>query len=333
MQKVILMGTPEFAVPAFEALIKSELYSIPFIVTQEDKASGRGLEVKSPPVKELAQKYGIPVLQPASLKGIALGSEEGVKRLTTNNELNADFVAALDEVQPDAFVVIAYGKILNQALLDFPRMGAINVHASLLPRWRGAAPIQAALLHGDKETGVCLMKLEKTLDTGPVYCSSQISLSEDECFGELHDRLSLLGKDLLETNLEAILSGRIHPTAQTADGITFAAKIEPVDLEIDWSDPADAIKRKICAFSPLPGARTKTGDKRIKIFKAKVYNRGQYKPSSPGLVVEVNKAEIITACGNHSFLSLQELQLEGKKKLPAEEIIKGRGIKSGDIFE
>jgi len=328
--RLVLFGTPDFAARCFKPLLESSEYEVPFVVCQPDKPVGRGLTLASPPVKELALIHDIPVFQPSSLKGISLS--DGV--LTTSLETNSSLINALNKARPiDLFVVVAYGKIIPPALLHFPSCAPINVHGSLLPRWRGAAPVHRALAAGDTETGVGIMRLEEGLDTGPVYAEACTKVTEEDNFLTLHDRLADLGRDLLLRTIPGILSGSLEAQAQIEEGITYAEKWQKDDLEIRWNEPLQTTLNRIRASSPFPGARTTLAGSLIKIFAAEGY--GGAHPTtdiSPGTVVETTDRGIVVQVALGERVVIREMQLPGKKRLPAIEIVRGRGIKVGDRF-
>ena len=292
---VIFAGTPDFAVASLKALVESGVTPIA-VLTQPDRPAGRGKRLSASPVKQFAEDLGIPVLQPGSLR-------------------DASVVAELEAMRPDLMVVAAYGLLLPQDVLDIPRAGCLNVHASLLPRWRGAAPIQAAILAGDEKTGVCLMSMDAGLDSGPVYSSDTITIGDNETAGELHGRLADLGGRALANHVDEIISGRLEATAQDASCATYAGKIKTDDAAIDWQHPASEIVRQVRAFNPVPGAWFMHGDERIKCWRAKPI-AGVDAP--PGTVVAAGQEGIVVSCGDGA-LSLESLQRPGKRAVSAGE--------------
>lgn len=248
------------------------------------------------PVKQYALDQDIPVLQPATLK-------------------DPDVVRQIEDLDPDMIVVVAYGLILPQAVLDVPRHGCLNVHASLLPRWRGAAPIQHAILQGDKDAGVCLMRMEAGLDTGPVWACAQTPIGDDETAGELHDRLANMGGELVVGKLGEILAGELEATAQDDSAATYAAKIRRQDAAIDWSESAEEICRKIRAYNPVPGAWFDFDDENIKCWKAEILDDAE---GYDGLVLNAGKKGIDVACGD-GVLRLLEVQRPGRRRVTAAE--------------
>jgi methionyl-tRNA formyltransferase len=305
--RVIFAGTPEFALASLSALVESGITPCA-VLTQPDRPAGRGKRLTESPVKRYAAEHGIPVLQPVTLR----------------DQLAADEIAAFE---PDVLIVAAYGLILPQNVLDIPRAGCLNVHASLLPRWRGAAPIQAAILAGDETTGISLMAMTAGLDCGPVYVTSELQIGEQETAGELHDRLALLGGQLLVTHLDDILDGRLNPKEQDEAQASYAGKIEKQDAELDWSQSADSLVRRVRAYNPVPGAyffvRNQTTQEqderellRIKCWRAAVTRASD---SPPGTVLQCDRDGLVVACGEGA-LAIGELQLPGKRRGPIYEI-------------
>jgi methionyl-tRNA formyltransferase len=314
MINVIFFGTPDFAVPALQSLIECPTAKIVAVVTQPDKPAGRGAKMTASPIKILAQKHELPVLQPKSVR---------------RNEPLIKELLALGPI--DLGIVVAFGQILPETVLSLPRSGCVNIHASLLPRWRGAAPIQRAILSGDSATGIALMKMEAGLDTGPIYAQAEIKIGLDNA-GELHDRLAELGAKLLLNNLEQIYNGTLTPAPQLASGITYADKITPTDLIINWTHGALEIERQVRAFSPLPGAYTKINGKRLKILAARALEaQKQHRGAKPGTVTVVDRHTLEVSCGT-GVLSLEEVQLEGRTRLPTSEFIKGNEIAVGTVL-
>jgi methionyl-tRNA formyltransferase len=294
--KIIFAGTPEFSVASLAALVDAGVVPCT-VLTQPDRPAGRGKRVTASPVKQLATRYGIPVLQPATLR-------------------DDDVVAELRSLQADIMIVAAYGLILPQTVLDIPRVGCLNVHASLLPRWRGAAPIQAAILAGDEQTGVCLMSMEAGLDSGPVYVSEAISIGEHETAGELHDRLASVGAFLLLRHLKDIADGALVAAEQDEGLATYAAKINSADAELDWRQSAADLDRIVRAYNPVPGAWFMLDDERIKCWSLRG-TAGVDAP--PGTVVAAGQDGIIISCGEGA-VSIESLQRPGKRAVTAGEI-------------
>jgi methionyl-tRNA formyltransferase len=297
------MGTPEFAVPALEACF--DVGEVVAVVTQPDKPRGRGQEISISPVKKAAQRRSVPVLQPAKIR-------------------NTPFHEEIRALRPDAGVVAAYGKILPQDLLDAPARGCVNVHASLLPRFRGAAPIQWAIAAGDPVTGVCLMKMDAGLDTGPVIDRREIPILPDDTSATLHDKLSRLGAALIKESLPRYLSGELQPVPQPAEGVVLAPLIEKEDGRLDFARPAAELERRVRAFHPWPGTFTTLGGKGLKVLRARAgEGRG-----APGEVLSAGPGGLEVACGGGS-LWLVEVQPEGKRAMTAQELLSGRPLARG----
>ena len=298
--RVLFAGTPAFALASLKALVRSGISPVA-VLTQPDRRAGRARRLRTSPVKDYAEAEGIPVLQPATLKDEAAQAE-------------------LLALRPDVMIVAAYGLILPQAVLDIPKHGCLNVHASLLPRWRGAAPIQAAILAGDRETGISLMAMTAGLDTGPVYVSSAISIGERETAGELHDRLAALGGRLLVEHLPAILDGRLAAAAQDERSSSYAPKIGQEDARLDWREDAATLARRVRAYNPVPGAWFYVDDLRVKCWRAEA-RPGVEVP--PGTVLSTSGDDstgdaIVVACGDGA-LAMTSLQRPGKKPVSARE--------------
>ena len=293
--RILFAGTPEFALASLAALLGAGLKPAA-VLTQPDRPSGRGKKLKASPVKTFALEKDIPVWQPQTLR-----DPEAIGR-----------IAAL---KPDVIIVAAYGLILPQAVLDIPQHGCLNVHASLLPRWRGAAPIQQAILNGDAQTGICLMQMEAGLDTGPVFASVAIDIGADETAGELQDRLATLGGEILTQQLAGILAGTVRARPQDADKATYAGKISKQDAAIDWHAEAEQIARKTRAYNPVPGAWFEFSGERIKCWKASVL---QDAAGESGVVLQAGKDGIDVACGTEA-VRIHELQRPGRRRISAGE--------------
>ena len=305
MAKILFMGTPAFAVPSLKALMSA--HDVVAVVTQPDRPAGRNRRPRLSPVKQLAQSAGIPVFQPKRIR-------------------QPDAIAGLRAANADLFVVVAFGQILPQAVLELPRYGTINVHASLLPRWRGAAPIQAAIRAGDSESGVTIMLLDAGLDTGPTLTSRGLQLAEDETGESLHDKLSVLGADLLVDTLPRFLNGDITPIAQDETRATYAPQIKKEDGEIDWTQPAIVIERLVRAFTPWPGTYTQLDGDLLKIIAGYAAIG-----SAPAGQVCVCDEEIAIGTGDGLYFPL-ELQLAGKKRLSIGEFTKGQRNLIGSVL-
>jgi methionyl-tRNA formyltransferase len=293
--RIIFAGTPEFAAASLSALVDAGQRPCA-VLTQPDRPSGRGKKLSVSPVKALALEHDIEVLQPETLR-------------------DDNAVTVLASLEPDILIVAAYGLILPQAVLDIPRAGCLNVHASLLPRWRGAAPIQAAILAGDATTGVCLMSMEAGLDTGPVYACEELVIGENETAGELHDRIALAGGRLLVERLPEIIRGTHALTAQVDAHATYAPKIKTADAQLDWQRPAAELACVVRAYNPVPGAWFLIGDERVKCWQAQAVAEVD---AAPGTVVAADKNGIDVACAP-GVLRLESLQRPGKRPVSAAE--------------
>jgi len=306
--RVIFAGTPEFAACALSALLKGR-HEILLVLTQPDRPAGRGLRPHPSAVKQLALKHSLPIEQPATLK---------------DNRIQE----TLSAVAADVMVVAAYGLILPRSVLEMPRLGAINIHASLLPRWRGAAPIQRALLAGDRETGVSIMQMDAGLDTGPVIRSEAIPVRDLDDAQTLHDRLAELGARLAVRVLEDLESGKVEARPQPAQGATYAAKIDRAEARIDWTRPANEIWGKVRAFSAFPGAAARLGNLELKIWRAVP----ETDSGPPGTVLAAGPDGIRVACGEGS-LSIRTLQRAGGRRLSPAEFLRGRPVAAGERFQ
>jgi methionyl-tRNA formyltransferase len=292
--RLVFAGTPEFAQISLQALVESGRKPVAAL-TQPDRPAGRGKKLTASPVKQYAESQGIPLLQPITLR------DEVV-------------VAELQALRPDILIVAAYGLILPQNVLDIPVHGCLNVHASALPRWRGAAPIQAAILAGDKTTGISLMAMTAGLDCGPVYHIDEVSIGGTETAGELHDRLAALGGRTLVAHLDAIMAGGMPAAAQDESRASYAPKIEKKDAAIDWTLSAEELARRVRAYNPFPGAFFFAGDTRIKVWRATAADGRD----APGKVMRCDRDAVIVACGS-GMLRLDELQLPGRRRVTAQE--------------
>ncbi len=297
-------GTPEFAVPALNALAQSG-HRLAGVFTQPDRKAGRGQGLKASPVKVRALQLSLPVYQPESFRG-------------------AEAQSLLAVLAVDALIVVAYGLILPPAVLDMPRLGCFNIHASLLPRWRGAAPIHRAILAGDERTGITIMRLESGLDTGPMLAVEAIPIQRDDTGASLHDRLASLGAQLMCSTLAAIAAGTARATPQPDTGVTYAAKVEKAEAEIQWREAAAAIERRVRAFNPWPVAQTTLNAQQLRIWQAEAV--GDADPAAqPGRVLRQGDAGIEVACGSGA-LRITSLQLPGRNRCSAAEFLKSHSL-------
>ena len=328
---VLFFGTPPAAVPCFQALLGDSSISLVGVVTQPDRPSGRGQNLAPSPVKVAAMPLGLPILQPESLKGITIG-ENGTVSGTAANDQFVEFLNSQPAI--DLFVVVAFGQIIPRPLINLPPCGIINVHFSLLPRWRGAAPIQRAIAAGDRRTGVSIMRIEPGLDTGPVYAVREIPINLDSTFGTIHDSLANIGAELLRDSIPRIISGELTPHPQPETGATHAAKWEKADMQIRWNDPARVTVDRIRASSPFWGGRTMLASELVKIFSAGITPIPHSAQSAEsGTVVAVNRAEIVVRSGDGAGVAITELQFPGKRKMPAKEYLAGHPVPIGTRFE
>ena len=309
--RLVFMGTPEFAVPSLQTLLSGE-DPVVGVFTQPDQPSGRGMVLHAPPVKVLARAHNLPVYQPMKLR------ESGV-------------LAQLRAWQPDLIVIAAYGKILPTAILDLPPHGCINVHASLLPKYRGAAPIQWAIANGEIETGVTIMRVIERMDAGDILLQKAMPIADTDTGGSLHNKLAWLGAEALREALQLFKHGKLDAHPQHEADATYAPMIKKEDGRIDWSQNATTIERRIRAFNPWPSAHTTWNGKLLKIFAARVARSSSYPSHPPGTVVEVTPVSLVVATGA-GHLSLEEIQLEGKKRLPIEEFLKGHRLTPGLVL-
>lgn len=294
------MGSPDFALPALRLL--AQTYRVVGVVTQPDRASGRGRELKAPPVKSLAQDLNVPIIQPERLR-------------------EPEAMAQLKAWNPDLIVVAAFGQILKKDVLELPQHGCINVHASLLPRWRGAAPINAAILAGDEETGVTIMKMDVGLDTGPMLAKRSLRIKPDDTTGSLIGALSTLGADLLIETLPGYIDGKVTLKPQPEDGVTYAPMLKKEDGRLDFEKPAVELERRIRAMNPWPGAWFEWNGAPLKVLKARTDILFTYMNQTPGnRLVSGNEPVVATSNG---FLFLEEVQPPGKKQMSGKSFLAG----------
>jgi len=301
--RIIFMGTPDFAVSSLEACF--DLGEVVAVVTQPDKPKGRGNTLTAPPVKELALARGVPVFQPVKLR-------------------TPPFAEELRRFEPDVCVVTAYGRILPKDLLDLPKKGCVNVHGSLLPRFRGAAPIQWSIAYGDTETGVTLMVMDEGLDTGPMLAMKRLPIGPEDTSATMYPKLAALGGELLRESLPAYLSGELKPVPQPSEGMVLAPIIEKDEGKLDFNRPAIALERRLRAFTPWPGAFTTLGGKLVKVHRVRVAE-GQ---GTPGTVLAAGPEGLEVACGEGSLVLL-DIQPEGKRVMKAAEFLMGHKLVVG----
>jgi methionyl-tRNA formyltransferase len=366
--RIIFLGTAELSCASLQALAGDAKFHVTAVVTQPDRPKGRELKPQPSPVKSLALKLGLPVLQPPRAR-------------------DEKFIAELRALQPDLIVAVAYGQILPPAILDLPRHGCLNVHTSLLPKYRGAAPIQWAIANGDTETGVTIMKMDVGLDTGDIIGARRTPIQPEDNSATLHDRLAQLGAELLVQTIPDYVAGKIQPVPQSAEGVSHAAKIKKEDGRIDWNQPAQTIWNRLRAFTPWPGAftflpnlpsvgrassragspgtvpvdrvagslapsddivSTQPKPQLLKIWKAEVIEevsgrdsalrcpdaaaRRSHLGQKPGEILSADKTGIVVGCGEHA-LRIIELQREGGRRMPAAEFLAGHALKVGEKFE
>lgn len=302
--RIAFAGTPEFAARALDALIGFDC-DIPLVLTQPDRPSGRGMKLTPGPVKARALAHGLTVAQPETLK-------------------TPELRAPLLDAAPDLLVVVAYGLLLPREVLDIPRLGCINIHASLLPRWRGAAPIQRAIQSGDPRTGITLMQMDDGLDTGPMLAECTVDILDTDNASTLHDKLAASGARLLIDTLPELLAGRIAARAQPADGACYAAKISKAEAAIDFRRPATELGRMLRAFDPFPGALMTVDGTPIKLWRASVLTLD----GTPGLISRVDDHGVVIGCGDGS-LCVTELQKAGGRRLPVAEFLRGHTLAAG----
>ncbi|MDO4489930.1 MAG: methionyl-tRNA formyltransferase [Lachnospiraceae bacterium] len=305
--KVVFMGTPDFAVGTLEKLMEAG-HEVAAVVTQPDKPKGRGKAMQPTPVKEAALKHGLTVYQPKRVR------EEA-------------FQQVLQEIAPEAIIVVAFGQIIPKSILELPKYGCINVHASLLPKYRGAAPIQWAVIDGEKTAGVTIMKMDEGLDTGDMYSVAEIPLAEDETGGSLFDKLSELGAQLLVDTLPKIAAGEVTAIPQPAESPNdYARMITKEDGRMDWTRPAEELERRIRGVIPWPGAFSRLNEKTLKIWKVQILD--QNSDLEPGQVVSAGKEGLAVQTGKGQLL-ITDLQLEGKKRMEAAAFLRGYQVEAG----
>ena len=309
--RLVFLGTGDFAIPSFEAVLRSD-HDVVALVTQPDREKGRGQKVTPPPTKPVAEAHGVPVLQPRRIR-----EEEAI--------------LAVRDLRPEILVVVAYGQILPKAVLDAAPRGAVNVHGSLLPRWRGAAPIQWAIASGDAETGVTTMLLDEGLDTGPLLSRRATAIGPDETTPELAKRLAALGAELLLQTLRGLEDGSLRPEPQDSTKATHARILTKDDGRLDWSRPAAALACRVRGFQPWPGAATAFDGRTLKVLRGRVEARGP--GGTPGTVLAVDENGVVVACGDASSLRLVTVQPESRNAMPAAAFAQGARLRPGARFD
>jgi methionyl-tRNA formyltransferase len=303
--RIAYAGTPEFAVPALLALLGSR-HSVAGVLTQPDRPKGRGRQLAASPVKRAALEHGLPVSQPQSLRDESSRAE-------------------LVQWQPDVLVVVAYGLILPQAVLDLPRLGCVNIHTSLLPRWRGAAPIQRAVLAGDRQTGVTIMLMDAGLDTGPILLQEAVAVTPSDTAASLHDTLAKQGASALVAALEGLESGSVAPRPQPNDGVSYAAKINKSEAVIDWTRSADEIVRKVRAFTPWPIAETLLDGEQLRVYAASTVSDTAGAAIVPGSITVTREGKVTVSCGVGAVV-LEEVQRPGRCPISGRDLANIAGL-------
>lgn len=307
--KIIFAGTPDFAAAALNAIHQAG-FQVDMVLTQPDRPKGRGMQLAQSPVKQTALALNLPIMQPEKLRN------------------NPEALATLSALQADVMVVAAYGLILPETVLNLPKHGCLNIHASLLPRWRGAAPIQRAIEAGDKETGICIMQMDMGLDTGAIISEHRYPIRDTDTAQEVHDALMQLGaKAIIEDLQRLAYSGSLKSQAQPENGITYAQKLNKEEAKIQWQENAEIVARKIRAFNPIPVAWTEHQGKPMKIWSAKMVKQ----QGKPGEILALDNNGIIVACGQNA-ICITELQPSGKKRMTVAAFLSGHAIRIGDTF-
>ncbi len=312
---IIFMGTPDFAVTSLKTLVSSGK-SVRTVITQPDRPRGRGKTTLPSPVKAAALEMGIKVYQPEKIK-------------------EPEFIDIIRLIKPDLIVVVAFGQILPKAVLDLPKFGCINVHASILPKYRGAAPIQRAIMNGETETGISIMRMDQGLDTGDILAQETVGILSEESFGSLHDRLSIIGAKLLLDTVTQMECKELESVPQDNDEMTYASPINPRDQEIDWENSATGIKNIIRSLDPWPGAKTRLEEKLLKIWSARVLEEKEITGlglvsdnKNSGSIVNIDNKRLVVQCKG-GFLELLEIQLQDSKRMTVSSYLRGNSVESG----
>lgn len=312
--KIVFMGTPDFSVPILRGLVE-EGYQVEAVVTRPDRPKGRKKTLTPPPVKEEAVKHGLRVFQPETLR-----QEENVQEILA--------------VEPDLIITAAYGQILPESILNAPSHRAINVHASLLPQYRGGAPIHQAIIDGNKKTGITIMYMVKQLDAGDILTQKEVEITDNDTTGSLHDKLSLAGKDLLLETLPLLIKGEITPQSQNEEEATYAPNIKRGQEKIDWNQPGQAIYNHIRGMNPWPVAYTTYQGKPFKIWEAKKMPSQEFDSFLPGTIVAEKEDGLLVKTGDQTAINIQEIQPSGKKRMKAADFLRGNhGLKTGEQFD
>ncbi len=307
--RIVFMGTPDFSVGCLEALLNSE-HEVVGVFCQPDKPVGRSQTLTAPPVKELAVKAGLEVFQPVSLK-------------------DGKGLEIISQLEPDVIIVVAYGKILPKDVLDYPKYGCINIHASILPMYRGASPIQWSVINGDKVTGVTAQQMDEGVDTGDILMCEKTEIGINETAGELFDRLAVLGAEVLMKTMEKLVNGELNPVKQEHEKATHVGLLSKKDSPIDWSLSAFEVHNKIRGLNPWPSASTTLGGKTLKVHESRL--TGEKRSGESGSIIAKN-GKMLVCCGDGEVLEITSIQPEGKKRMPAASFLNGRSIAEGEKF-
>ena len=310
--KIVFCGTPSFAVPTLKAVLRAG-HDVSLVVTQPDRPSGRGMVLVAPPVKETALAAGLPVVQPEKIKK------------------NAEFRAQLEGLAPEVILVVAYGRIIPKWMLDLPRLGNLNLHASLLPKYRGAAPIQWAVANGEPETGVTTMRIDEGLDTGEILMQRAMAIAPDQTSADIFPLLSGMGAALMVETLEGLAGGAVTPIKQEDALATYAPILTRDDGRMNFAQPAMAVYNRWRGFQPWPGAWTMLGSRKLVAHRLMPLDAGSLTggPDEPG-ALRVEPGRLFVRCGGGTWLEMVEVQLEGKKRMPASDFLRGQALQSGD---
>lgn len=314
VRRILFLGTPDFAVPSLKALVESPEYDVVGVITQPDRKAGRGQKLKPPPVKLHALESGLEVLQFPSLRN------------------NLEAVELLAKLEVDLCVVVAYGQILTPDFFDFPRHGTLNVHASLLPAYRGAAPVVHALLNGEVETGVTIMKIDEGMDTGDILTQIPVAISSEMAAGDLAPLLASEGAKLLVSTIGGYLRGEIAPKRQDDSLATYAPMIKKEHARIDWNSRADAIHNQVRAFNPWPGANCQWQESGLKVWRTRCGDRGRVGKEPPGTVVAIRSDYFLVRCGDQTSLAVLELQASNRRRVSARDFVNGFQLETGERF-